>query len=314
MNSHSLRFAASCWLIGAALLGQEKSQADLALLRDEKIAQPVFQQGGWLFDYDAAQKEAKRRGQPIFAYFTRSYAPCPPCAALEQGALSQPEFAEFAQQVVLFCHVTSQVDGDAHQDLLAQKGGRAFPYLVFLDADGAVAAKQVERTVAGFVATRGKLATLAGLEEKHAAGDAAAGADALQLRLELGQCTAAVANERLSRLGPIPAAKLAALQTLIVNAEVEGLMADVRTKVEAAAAGRTFLVMAREGRIPSGRTALTFYSVILETHEADRDAAAYEATLAEFKKRIEGERNADRVIRRYEMTLQKLKLDQRNDG
>ncbi len=314
MNLRLLNPLALSLVLGAALSGQEKTQQELSTLRDQKRAQEVFQQAEWHFDLAAALAAAKQRQQPIFAYFTRSYSPCPPCTALEQGALSEPAFVEFSKRVVLFCHVTSQVEGDAHQDLLAQKGGRAFPYLVFLDADGAVAAKQAERSVAAFLATLGKLDELAALEARFAAGDQQAGAAALKLGLELGGRSMAAARERLQKLGDIPAEQRQALAALILNAEVDALMAEVRTKAQAAEVGRTFLVMERQGRVPTGRAAITFYSVILETHEAAADAAAYAATLEQFKRCIAGQRNADRVVRRYEATLEKLRQQQGEQG
>lgn len=54
---------------------QEKSQDELAQLRAEKLAKPVFAKAPWLTDYDAARAKAKAEAKPIFVYFTRSYAP-----------------------------------------------------------------------------------------------------------------------------------------------------------------------------------------------------------------------------------------------
>ena len=59
----------------AAPLPQQKSQEELAELRDEKMADPAFQNAAWTFDYDKALASAKEQGKLIFAYFTRSYAP-----------------------------------------------------------------------------------------------------------------------------------------------------------------------------------------------------------------------------------------------
>lgn len=52
----------------------QKSQDELAKMRDDKMAHAVFQKASWIFDYDKVREEAKRSGKPIFAYFTRSYA------------------------------------------------------------------------------------------------------------------------------------------------------------------------------------------------------------------------------------------------
>ena len=34
-----------------------------------------FTGGGWITDFDAAKAKAEATGKPIFAYFTRTYAP-----------------------------------------------------------------------------------------------------------------------------------------------------------------------------------------------------------------------------------------------
>lgn len=56
-----------------SLLAQ-KSQEELATMRDEKMAKKVFQQANWIFDYDKVREEAKKNDKVIFTYFTRSYA------------------------------------------------------------------------------------------------------------------------------------------------------------------------------------------------------------------------------------------------
>lgn len=54
---------------------QEPSQEDLVAWRDAKLAKPFVAHGGWIADYDQARALARERGQVIFAYFSRSYAP-----------------------------------------------------------------------------------------------------------------------------------------------------------------------------------------------------------------------------------------------
>ncbi len=65
--------ALSLFALPSVLLAQ-KSQEDLAKMRDEKIGHEVFQKANWIFDYDKARDEAKKSDKLIFAYFTRSYA------------------------------------------------------------------------------------------------------------------------------------------------------------------------------------------------------------------------------------------------
>ena len=61
----------------AALLAQQPappSQDELIQKRDAKLKAAFFSKATWITDYDQARAEAKKRGQPIFGYFSRSYA------------------------------------------------------------------------------------------------------------------------------------------------------------------------------------------------------------------------------------------------
>lgn len=48
---------------------------NLANRLSKKLAEPWVKNAAWMTDYDAVKAAAKKRGQPIFGYFTRSYAP-----------------------------------------------------------------------------------------------------------------------------------------------------------------------------------------------------------------------------------------------
>ena len=50
---------------------QEKMAASYA----EMQTHPWYTGGGWITDFDVAKAEAAKTGKPIFAYFTRTYAP-----------------------------------------------------------------------------------------------------------------------------------------------------------------------------------------------------------------------------------------------
>ncbi len=40
-----------------------------------KLQEPWLKKAAWITDYDDAKAASKEQGKPIFAYFTRSYAP-----------------------------------------------------------------------------------------------------------------------------------------------------------------------------------------------------------------------------------------------
>ena len=51
------------------------SQDTLEARRDAKLASPFLKKAPWRTDYDEALRLARASKKPIFAFFTRSYAP-----------------------------------------------------------------------------------------------------------------------------------------------------------------------------------------------------------------------------------------------
>ncbi|MCA8948297.1 MAG: hypothetical protein KDE27_02270 [Planctomycetes bacterium] len=64
----------ACTLTPLAAQTREYDQEEMAKSFAEMQAEPWFENGGWLLDFDAAKAEAEKTGKPIFAYFTRTYA------------------------------------------------------------------------------------------------------------------------------------------------------------------------------------------------------------------------------------------------
>ena len=73
MNSRLALFGTAALLSGIAVPAQ--NDADLILRRDDKLAQQWIKNAPWITGYDQAREASKQTGKPIFAYFTRSYAP-----------------------------------------------------------------------------------------------------------------------------------------------------------------------------------------------------------------------------------------------
>jgi len=217
---------------------------------------------------------------------------------VESGALSDPGFSEFAKKVVLFCHVTTQVETDKYQSLLKEKGGRGFPTLLFLDADGNVLAQQGERTVAGFERTAALLQGLEATRKKADAGDASAKVDLLLAEMKLGGVkTRDQASSRLVGLQP-DAGQKKELDSFFTEWEVEELMAE-RPPVDEVA--QKFAAMWREGRVPEGRNARYFWNTLLTWADKKGDAEILETALAKMKELSYGQ---------YERRLAELKKKQ----
>jgi hypothetical protein len=248
-----------------------QDQAELAAKRDKKLESEFLKLADWITDFDEARAVAAETGKPIFAYFTRSYAPCPPCSALEAGPLSEELFKYFGQDVVLFCHVTSQVEGDEDQDLLRQKGGSAFPYLAFLDAQGHVIAKPKERTVDSFHdAVEQDVATWFELVSAAEGGDGEAAANLFEKRVEFGHFDDfEAARAEMTRHESLSPARRARLEQALIAQEFNRILGTVRGEAEAAAGGARTLPMFEKGRIPKDQGLAFYYWAFLSQHAAE---------------------------------------------
>ena len=54
---------------------EAKEKTTLEIKYEKKLNNAFLKTGLWITDYDKALAESKKQGKPIFAYFTRSYAP-----------------------------------------------------------------------------------------------------------------------------------------------------------------------------------------------------------------------------------------------
>jgi len=62
------------WACLLALVAAAAAQ-DLQANLDQKLAKPFVKNAAWITDFDEAKRKARELQRPIFAYFTRSYAP-----------------------------------------------------------------------------------------------------------------------------------------------------------------------------------------------------------------------------------------------
>ncbi|MCC6737526.1 MAG: hypothetical protein IT452_00655 [Planctomycetia bacterium] len=62
-------------LAPAFALAGEPSQDELKKKKEEVLKDAFLKKAPWNLDYDKALAEAKKTGKPVFAYFSRSYAP-----------------------------------------------------------------------------------------------------------------------------------------------------------------------------------------------------------------------------------------------
>ncbi len=84
---------------------------------------------GWLRDHTAALKQAKAKQQPVIIDI---YAPwCGYCRKLQREVYPASEVRAITDKFVRV-----RVNGEEHRDVMRKYGVRAFPTIVFLDANG----------------------------------------------------------------------------------------------------------------------------------------------------------------------------------
>lgn len=218
-------------------------------------------------------------------------------------------FAKWSGQYVLFCHVTSNVSTDPHQKLLQEKGGRGFPYLVFMDQDGNVLAKhEGPRNVEGFSKTSEKVQSFLDLKKKAESGDKDAKVDLLIVQIELGHFKADEARNRAKELKDVPPEKQKRIDSALANMEVMEIVQTVtRDRATRIAAGRKCLEMKKAGRVPSGdQETQIFWILIMDVAEEDKDAALFEEGLNALKTKF-GDKVNKRWLEQNEARLNKLK-------
>lgn len=294
--------------LAAFAAGQQPDQTRLRELRDQKRAAPVFAKAPWLFDVDQALAKARSDRKLVFVYFACSYVPCPPCEELENGALADPAFARFADDVVLLLHVTSRVDGEPHGNLLREKSFSAFPTLCLLSPDGDVLATILEaeqRTVPAFTMLHARARTVFDLRGKAKGGDPAAAKDLFLAELDLDLLTMAQAQERAATVA-LNEPERVHVAARLTDLEVRDLLARSRdlgtAKVEA-----TIAEMARAGRRPTEATAESFWWTTLTFAANKRDAALAESAHDELARRFGRDKRYEKMLPRWRKLLEQAK-------
>ena len=221
---------------------------------------------------------------------------------------------KFAEDYVLFCHITTRVESDKHQDLLEKKGGEGFPHIVFMDSDGTVlATHEGARDAGGFAKTGGKAKGFISLRDKAAGGDAAAKIDFLAAQLELGQVGEEEADKRLKELGKLTPEQKKKFDALKTGAAVKAILAGIRDEKGAEEAGKQFLAMKKAGRPePLGEGEVQPYWILMmRVAEKEKDAATFEEALKALKARFGTVAEAQEFFKGAEKTLQDMKAEKK---
>lgn len=221
------------------------------------------------------------------------------------------EFAKWSKGYVLFCHITTHLATEKYDQLLSEKGGNGFPYLVFMDSEGNVIARhEGSRDAAGFAETGKKAQAFLDLQKKAAKGDRAAKIDLLIAQLELGHLKMDEAQGKLKELGELSKEQKAKVDGLLVGAEVQEILKTVKRgdKPSAIEAGKKFYEMNKAKRpAPMGDNEFQGYWILMMDYaESQKDAAVFEAGLEALKARYGSNIRAE-FVRMNEERLKKIK-------
>lgn len=201
----------------------------------------------------------------------------------------------------MFCHITSRVEDDPQQGLLSEKGGDAFPYIVFMDGDGDVVMQyRKARTTAGFKDAAGAVSRYLDLREHADSLNATIRADLLLAQLELGVLGYEEAREKMTKLKgldkfieSVSAEQRAQLDQQMINLEFQDFLDNLpqdkgRSEIiEIAAKG--ILLREKRGEIPDGDAGMTFYNIVMIYGEQMEDVQMVEAAAASLKKLLDPE-------------------------
>jgi len=217
---------------------------------------------------------------------------------------------KFSKDYVLFCHITTHIQGEKHGNLLEEKGGDGFPHIIFMDPEGNIlAVHEDERSAEGFAKTGAKAKTFLALKEKAAKGDPAAKVDLIIAQLDMGKIKAADADKQLKDAGKLSKEQQAKLDEILVNASVMDIVKAIESENEAKEAGKKFYEMQKSGKPgPTSDQAIQPYYILwMNAAEEAKDAATFEKNLHALKAKFGSNPQAKNFFEAKEKKLEELK-------
>jgi hypothetical protein len=217
---------------------------------------------------------------------------------------------KFSKDYVVFCHITTHLQGEKHADLLEKKGGQGFPHIVFMDAEGTVLAVHEDaRTAAAFAKTGEKAKAFVSLKAKAAKGDKAAKIDFLLAQMDLGQIKPDEAERQIKEAGALSKEQQTKFDGMMVNLSVMDIVKGIESEDEAKAAGKRFYEMQKAGNPgPTSEQAIQPYYILgMDAAEAAKDAETFEKDLKALKDKFGSNPQAKKFFEAKEKKLAELK-------
>ena len=177
---------------------------------------------------------------------------------------------------------------------------------MFMDADGnRISMHRGPRTVAAFEESLTDVEAFLELREKAEAGDPEAQTKFLIRALKLGWFDFEEAKARRAKLTSVTDKQEAELRQLLIDADVRAqLDAAGRDGTKQREAGRRFVDMWREGRVPRGENELyAFWILIADQAETSKDKAMFAEVFGEFERSFGKDPRYGRALTRLERRL-----------
>lgn len=226
--------------------------------------------------------------------------------------LSTDEFKTFASEYVMFCHITTRLEGRAHDGLLSDKGFTGFPSLAAMNADGDIIAKLTGgRDVAGF---REMMASAAKYEEIRAKAEHSP-ADKLFLllhSLDMGNVDVEAARKSAAELEGLDDGQRREIEGKLTDLEIMAVLGKPKSREEAEElarqAGGKFAAMWAKGREPTSDEAYQPFFILMMDHaETNKDVDLFERALARMRERFGESDEAQRFFTSADERLATLK-------
>jgi hypothetical protein len=217
---------------------------------------------------------------------------------------------KFSKDVVLFCHITTQIEGEKNGDLLEKKGGQGFPYIIYMDAQGAVLAEhQGDRSAEGFAKTGKAVKDYSAAKARVDKGEKGAGIELAIAELILGKATATDAEKKIQAAGTPTKEQQALIDTELLNAKILEEVRSIESDAAADAVGKKYYEILKTGKpAPTGEQAMQpFYMLAMRAASTAKDAATFEKALEALKKKFGHVPNAKRFFEENEKKLEELK-------
>lgn len=192
--------------------------------------------------------------------------------------------------------------------MLGDYGGRGFPTLLFLDAEGNKLTEPSGREVANFVSTQTALGEWFDLKARVDKGEKGLGGKLLAAELALGKVDFPTAKARLAKLDKLDDKTKARIAKLMIDSEILHLIESAgRDEEKQKAAQKRMMEMLQAGMKPGESAAYPFWNSIMRYAEEIGDADAYGQAVAWFKETFGSNPRAKDYIADLEKKLAEMK-------